>query len=97
MWKNNDIWNLLPADPKINNTKRDLLPSLSLVKKRFDAKEGSIRSYWELYAGAYPELLDHQLKNALGLSIDEALTLLGRDAIEHAIVKTQLRFGTHTW
>ena len=32
-WPNNDLWNLLPADCKVNNKKRDKLPSEKNVKK----------------------------------------------------------------
>jgi SAM-dependent methyltransferase len=31
LWKNNDLWNLLPAFPAINNEKRDRLPTRSLL------------------------------------------------------------------
>jgi CRISPR/Cas system Type II protein with McrA/HNH and RuvC-like nuclease domain len=27
IWKNNDLWNLLPARPDFNNQKRDKIPS----------------------------------------------------------------------
>lgn len=43
LWRNNDSWNLLPADSKANNLKRDKLPSQELLVKRKDA----IISYWE--------------------------------------------------
>jgi hypothetical protein len=44
IWKNNDLWNLLPSEPKINNIKRDKIPSPDLVEKRSDY----ILHYWEL-------------------------------------------------
>lgn len=34
LWYNNDLWNLLPANEKVNNQKRDKLPTLELIKKR---------------------------------------------------------------
>ena len=36
-WPNNDLWNLVPSDSKVNNNKRDKLPSektLSAAKER---------------------------------------------------------------
>jgi len=46
LWHNNDLWNLLPADPKVNNSKRDLLPSRNLMIKRKDV----IKGYWDRIA-----------------------------------------------
>lgn len=43
VWRNNDLWNLLPAKAKVNNHKRDKIPSLELLEKRKDR----IISYWE--------------------------------------------------
>jgi hypothetical protein len=36
VWKNNDLWNLLPSKPSINNQKRDKIPSPRLIEKRKD-------------------------------------------------------------
>ena len=44
IWKNNDLWNLLPAEEKINNNKSDKIPSKNLIESRKD----SIFSYWDL-------------------------------------------------
>ncbi len=44
IWKNNDLWNLLPAEEKVNNHKRDKIPSNKLIESRKD----SILSYWDL-------------------------------------------------
>ncbi len=43
LWHNNDLWNLLPAHPAINNQKRDLLPTQGLLRRRRDRVIG----YWE--------------------------------------------------
>lgn len=45
VWYNNDLWNLLPADKKVNNQKRDKIPSPKLIEKRADA----IIAYWKRY------------------------------------------------
>lgn len=42
-WRNNDLWNLLPAKASVNNRKRDKIPSLELLEKRKD----KIISYWQ--------------------------------------------------
>lgn len=44
VWKNNDLWNLLPSDSKINNQKRDRIPSPNLIAKQKDL----ILYYWSL-------------------------------------------------
>ena len=40
----NSLWNLFPADSKINNRKRDKLPTLNLVEKSRDR----LMYYWEM-------------------------------------------------
>lgn len=44
IWKNNDLWNLLPAKRTINNKKRDKIPSILQIQKQKDL----ILHYWEL-------------------------------------------------
>lgn len=44
VWRNNDLWNLLPAKANVNNSKRDKIPSLELLNKRKDR----IISYWQI-------------------------------------------------
>ncbi len=42
IWKNNDLWNLLPSNPKTNNSKRDKIPSPDLIENQKDI----ILRYW---------------------------------------------------
>lgn len=44
IWKNNDLWNLLPARPDLNNQKRDKIPSPALI----DGRRELITHYWDL-------------------------------------------------
>jgi len=44
VWKNNDLWNLLPSQAIINNQKRDKIPSPELIERRMDL----ILYYWKL-------------------------------------------------
>ena len=44
IWKNNDLWNLLPSQSKTNNQKRDKIPSPELIEKQKDL----ILQYWDL-------------------------------------------------
>jgi hypothetical protein len=42
---NNDLWNLMPSSKKINNKKRDKIPTPDLIENRQDL----IIKYWKLY------------------------------------------------
>ena len=44
VWKNNDLWNLLPSQAATNNKKRDKIPAVELIEKRKDL----ILHYWQL-------------------------------------------------
>lgn len=44
VWKNNDLWNLLPSQAYTNHQKLDKIPSVDLIEKRKDM----ILYYWEL-------------------------------------------------
>jgi len=44
VWKNNDLWNLLPSDSKTNNRKRDKIPSPKIIEKQKD----HILYYWDI-------------------------------------------------
>ena len=39
-WPNNDLWNLVPSNSKVNNEKRDRLPT---ERKLVDARERMLR------------------------------------------------------
>jgi hypothetical protein len=51
IWKNNDLWNLLPAQSTINNKKRNKIPSVELIKRQKDI----IIYYWEIIYKAEKE------------------------------------------
>lgn len=61
VWYNNDLWNLLPADKKVNNQKRDKIPSPKLIEKRADV----IIEYWSLYELQW----NTRFKNELNISL----------------------------
>ncbi|WP_048145888.1 HNH endonuclease domain-containing protein [Methanoplanus limicola] len=49
VWKNNDLWNLLPALNSVNSKKSDKIPSPALIEKRSDA----ITGYWDILHEKY--------------------------------------------
>jgi hypothetical protein len=61
IWKNNDLWNLLPSTPKTNNQKRNKIPSPDLIDKRKDL----IVQYWELIFEKQPQRFKKEIQVAL--------------------------------
>lgn len=61
IWKNNDLWNLLPATKTINNNKRNKIPSADLIEKRKD----SIIHYWELIYNFQKERFEREIQVSL--------------------------------
>jgi len=50
LWRNNELWNLLPATSRVNAGKRDMIPSPSLI----DERAGAIVDHWHLLHDAFP-------------------------------------------
>ena len=61
IWKNNDLWNLLPSKPQINNEKKDKIPSPILIENRKEM----IVQYWELIFKGLPERFKKEIKVSL--------------------------------
>jgi hypothetical protein len=51
VWKNNDLWNLLPSDSRINNLKRDKIPTPEIIERQ----KSLIIDYWGI-------IYEHQSK-----------------------------------
>ncbi len=51
VWKNNDLWNLLPSDSRINSKKRDKIPMPEIIEKQ----KNLILDYWAI-------IFEHQSK-----------------------------------
>lgn len=61
VWKNNDLWNLLPVTPVLNNQKRDKIPSADLIEKQHDL----ILHYWEIVHGIKQQRFQKEIQTAL--------------------------------
>lgn len=61
VWKNNDLWNLLPSNPKTNNQKGDKIPSPELIERRKDL----ILHYWELINESQTQRFKKEIQVAL--------------------------------
>jgi hypothetical protein len=62
LWRNNDLWNLLPADPRVNRDKRDSLPTHTLLKRRREA----IMGYWDILHRSNPVRFEHEISRLAG-------------------------------
>lgn len=61
VWKNNDLWNLLPAKPSINNSKRNKIPAANLLMKQ----KQPIIHYWETIYMAQPQRFMQEMQITL--------------------------------
>lgn len=97
LWRNNDLWNMMPAEPKYNLLKSDKLPGHELLVKR---KE-QIIYYWE---ATRQRLQDRFQKESERFSSD--YYLFGRNsnwqgklfaALMEAVESTAIHFSTARW
>jgi len=95
LWGSNDLWNLLPTHPQVNNDKSDRLPSRQLLKDR----QPHILTSWRLLRDAMPAAFDRQAGHLLGRSVGGALAwedeLFAR--LREAIEITALQRGVERW
>ena len=61
VWKNNDLWNLLPSQAATNNQKRDKIPSPRLIETQKDL----IIHYWELFNETQTQRFKKEIQVAL--------------------------------
>lgn len=66
VWKNNNLWNLLPALESVNSKKSDRIPSPALISRRADA----IVAYWECLYSVYPHRFSREINLALTGSLE---------------------------
>jgi hypothetical protein len=69
IWKNNDLWNLLPAQSAINSKKRDKIPSAELITNQKDI----IIHYWEIIHRAQEQRFLQEIQ----------VTLLGTNSVKN--------------
>lgn len=61
LWRNNDLWNLLPSSREANRLKRDKVPSSDMIEKRSE----TIRHYWRILRERYPDQFDREITLSL--------------------------------
>ncbi|MFP4432467.1 MAG: methyltransferase domain-containing protein [Spirochaetaceae bacterium] len=86
LWGNNDLWNLLPTAPEVNNAKRAKLPSRKLV----EARRPEIVEAWEHLHSQEPALFLRHAEEFVGQKLSDfaelqraTLFTAFKDAIEY--------------
>lgn len=95
LWGNNDLWNLVTADPKVNLNKSDKLPTRALLWER---QPTLIRS-WEVLRDHLPVPFEQQAQHLLGERLgcvgQWQTTLFAR--LSDAIEVTAVQRGVERW
>ncbi len=96
LWSNNDLWNLLPADSKVNGDKSDKLPSAQLLHER----RGEVVMNWQRLRDGLPTAFDQQAGHLLG----KKLPVIGKGweaelfaRLREAVEITALQRGVERW
>lgn len=95
LWGCNDLWNLLPSAPAVNNQKSDKLPSAALMRER----QQNIIRCWEVLRDEAPIAFDQQAVHLLGRKLSahydwqQALFARLREAVE----VTAIQRGVERW
>jgi hypothetical protein len=95
LWGNNDLWNLVPADPRVNLSKSDKLPATELLEE----SKPRIVASWDVLRDRLPEAFDRQAQALAGESLaktgawPEKLFSRFREAVEF----TALQRGIERW
>ncbi|MBS3993800.1 MAG: hypothetical protein KGZ87_08790 [Bacteroidetes bacterium] len=61
VWKNNDLWNLLPSDSRINNQKRDKIPTPEIIERQ----KNLILDYWGIIFESQSQRFQKEIQVAL--------------------------------
>ena len=91
LWRNNDLWNLLPADEKVNGRKSDRLPTRQLLQRRRDA----IYACWDTSLSVMPERFQSEAAAQTGSSELRLPELF--DVLAESVEVTALQRGCERW
>ncbi|GAB6088784.1 methyltransferase domain-containing protein [Spirochaeta dissipatitropha] len=97
LWRNNDLWNLLPAHHDVNNKKRAKIPDRRLIISRRPA----ITGYWDILYEHQPRLFLAHAAAFTGTTPDTQFTNQLRDtlftAFKDAMEFTAVNRGIERW
>jgi SAM-dependent methyltransferase len=95
LWASNDLWNLVPADHRVNIQKSDRLPTAELML----ARRGEILHSWDILRDVLPEAFDAGATHLLGRKPSAHLAwrneLFG--CLRQAVEITALQRGVERW
>jgi SAM-dependent methyltransferase len=92
LWRNNDVWNLLPASPQANAKKSNKLPSLALLRSR----KHQICRYWTALRAHNRPQFDKEAQTLITLEDENWADLLFGELCA-AIEVTALQRGIVRW
>lgn len=94
-WRNNDLWNLFPASPSVNNQKRDQLPTRALFRRRKEC----IIHYWSHMREEHEERFAFEIGKLIGsakaLKSDWEIPLF--NAVAEALEVTAIQRAIERW
>lgn len=93
LWRNNDLWNLLPCASSVNRKKSDMLPTRHLLMKRRDI----IIYYWRLLRKLNSSRFDYEVTSTIG---DTSNTHWEKDMfnfVKEAVEITALQRNVQRW
>ena len=93
LWHNNDLWNLVPVLPKVNNQKRDKLPSHNLLSDRKDC----LIYYWEILRERYKIRFDTEACKITGMKSPSSWHEVLFKNVSEAIEITAIQRGCERW
>lgn len=95
LWGNNDLWNLVPADPRANLSKSDKLPSAELLLNTQDRLVHS----WNVLRSAMPQAFAAQAIHVVGkpLSASSGWETELHAALREAVELTAIQRGCERW
>ena len=95
LWKNNYLWNLLPADAKVNGNKKDKLPANRVVKARKDC----IVHYWSLINREFPARFEYEAGKLMGNRLFDNANWENRlfATFAEAVEITAIQRGVERW
>jgi len=91
LWRSNDLWNLLPSAPAVNNRKSDRLPERRFLLGR----RASVTTCWELARERIPARFEREASGLAGTS-GASLDVLF-DALVEAVEVTAMQRGAARW
>jgi len=91
LWHNNDLWNLLPASPAVNNQKRDRLPERTLLVERRPA----ILDSWHALHEGIPRRFEVELAHLTGQAAPDLDA--GFESLCEAVEVTAIQRSCERW